>query len=319
MQVRSCSPGSQERKKSYSSGNSSEANEYLQHANTHGVVTGVSYRVEGNRIYCLQLLLHTTVPPSLLFESPFQKRALNFLVPIFSPWFLVSSVITWHIFVCKHPTPCLSTCKWDKYYTEALVQMIVHRQIKIIKKKKIIKSYGLPGQMFLSLFLYCALFMAFKIYILSHSPLNQGNNSSPPAFCDINSFNPFLSVGTGNNSTLSASHHAKNIPFSFSKRHSSSPHNMSIILACLKHEQELTPDQNHLLYLWKWNTIKSKAVLSSVEKPRNLNYWEWVFPQRLPAEWRKLQIYSVIKITFFHYIFHCVALFFSSAVVFCRP
>lgn len=156
-------------------------------------------------------------------------------------------------------------------------------------------------------------------YILSHSPLNQGNNSSLPVFCDFNSFNPFLPVGTGNNPTLSASHHAKNIPFFFSKMHSSSPHNMSIILACLKHEQELTPDQNHLLYLWKWNAIKSKAVLSSVEKPRNLNYWEWVFPQRLPAEWRKLQIYSVIKITFFRYIFHCVALFFSSAVVFCRP
>lgn len=62
----------------------------------------------------------------------FKKRALNFLVAIFSPWFLVSSVITWHIFVCKHPTPCLSTWKWHKYYTEALVQMIVHKQIKII-------------------------------------------------------------------------------------------------------------------------------------------------------------------------------------------
>lgn len=52
---------------------------------------------------------------------------------------------------------------------------------------------------------------------------------------------------------------------------------------------------------------KSKAVLSSVEKPRNLTYWEWVFSQTLPAEWREPQIYSVIKIVFFHFIFHDMA------------
>lgn len=157
-------------------------------------------------------------------------------------------------------------------------------------------------------------------YILSHSPLNQGTNPSLPVFCDINSFSPSLPVGTGNNPTLSASHHAKNIPFPFSKMHTSHspPPLMSIILACLKHEQEhwtktiFHPCENE-------TAINPKAVLSSVEKPRNLTYWEWVFPQRVPAERRKLQIYSVIKITFFPLHFPLCGFFFPSAVVFYRP
>lgn len=93
-------------------------------------------------------------------------------------------------------------------------------------------------------------------YILSHSSLNQDNNPSCPAFCDNNSFNPFLPVGTGNNPTFSASHHTKHVPFSASKVQNFSPHHV--------HNPGMpeawtttNPGQNpHLSYLWKWNSDK---------------------------------------------------------------
>lgn len=85
---------------------------------------------------------------------------------------------------------------------------------------------------------------------------------------------------------------------------------MSITQECLKHEPQLTLDKTPTFHTREnGRVIKSKAVLSSMEKPRNLTYWEWVFSQTLPAEWRKPQIYSVIKMVFFHFIFHCVASF----------
>lgn len=148
-------------------------------------------------------------------------------------------------------------------------------------------------------------------YILSHSSLNQDNNPSYLAFCDNYSFNPFLPVGTGNNPTLSASHHTKHVPFSSSEVQNFSPHHMSIIRACLKHEPQLFLDKTPTFHTCENGTvIKSKPVLSSVEKPRNLTCWEWVFSQTLPVEWREPQIYSVIKIVFFHFIFHYMASFF---------
>lgn len=77
------------------------------------------------------------------------------------------------------------------------------------------------------------------------------------------------------------------------------------------HEPQLTLDKTPTCHTCENGTvIKYKAVLSSVEKPRNLTYREWVFSQTLPAEWRETQIYSVIKIVFFHFIFHYVASFF---------
>lgn len=164
--------------------------------------------------------------------------------------------------------------------------------------------------MFLSLFLYC---VPLSVHMLSHGSLNQGNNPSHPAFCGINSFNPFLPVGTGNNPTLSASHHTKNIPFSFSKVQNFCPHHMSITQACLQHEPQLTLDKTPppfipvKMELWQ---KKIQSCSSSVEKPRNSTFWEWVFSQTLPAEWREPQIYSVIKIVFFHFIFHYMASFF---------
>lgn len=173
--MRSHSPGNQERKTVIYQAPLSEADMYLQHADTCGVVTDIPYRVEGSRIYCPQVMLHTTILLSLHVESSLNKRALHFLVAIFSPWLIVTAVITWHIFVCNHPTPCLSTCKWDNYYTKDLVQMIVHGQIKyyfkIIKlnfKKETYKAKSpLPGQMFLSLFLYCVPLTVLKICIVT--------------------------------------------------------------------------------------------------------------------------------------------------------
>ena len=78
------------------------------------------------------------------------------------------------------------------------------------------------------------------------------------------------------------------------------------VVGLLGHLGTLLAHVKHELYE---TAIKPKAVLSSVAKPRNLTYWEWVFPQRLPAEWGILYIYSVIKIIFFHYIFYHVFFF----------
>lgn len=143
MQVRIHSPDSQERIKGYSTGNSFISRRYLHHAVTCGVVTVVSYRVEGNRIYCLSIVCNRFVrhhSSILALWVMFSNRPLDFLVAIFSPWLLVTSVITWHVLACKHPTPCLSMCKWDNCYccccTKALVQMFVHGHIKMIWKTK---------------------------------------------------------------------------------------------------------------------------------------------------------------------------------------
>lgn len=177
------------------------------------------------------IALCTTILPFLHFETFFQKRALNFLVAIFSPWSLVTSVITWHIFVCKHPAPCLSTCKWDNCYccccTKALVQMIAHGHITMIWKNKPKHDKKITPQKRCSsrtefLFLYCVPFTIFKIYIVTQS---LESRQKPLSSCLLwhEYLQPTLPFGTGNNPTLSGSHHAKNVPTSFSKMHNFSP------------------------------------------------------------------------------------------------